>query len=53
METKKIVNLLNVSYKEHSKFAAKNGIFLIMNQTAIIHTKSNKIFNEFIRIKSL
>ena len=38
METQKIVNLLNGSDNENSKFATKNGILLIMNQKAIIHT---------------
>ena len=39
METQKIINLLNVSDNEHSKFATKNGILLIVNQMVIIHTK--------------
>ena len=38
METQKIINLLNVSDNENSKFATKNGTLLIMNQKAIIHT---------------
>ena len=38
METQKIVNLLNGSHNENSKFAAKNGMLLIMNQMVIIHT---------------
>ena len=38
METQKTVNSLNGSDNENSKFATKNGILLIMNQTAIIHT---------------
>ena len=38
MENQKILNLLNVSDNENSKFATKNGILLIMNQAAIIHT---------------
>ena len=38
METQKIVNLLNDSNNENSKFATKNGILLIMNQKVIIHT---------------
>ena len=37
METQKIVNLLNGSDNEHSKFATKNGILLIVNQKVIIH----------------
>ena len=31
METQKIVNLLNGSENENSKFATQNGILLIMN----------------------
>ena len=38
METQKIVNLLNDSDNENSKFATKNGMFLIINQKVIIHT---------------
>ena len=38
METQKIVNLLNDSDNENSKFRTKNGILLIVNQMAIIHT---------------
>ena len=37
METQKIVNLLNGSDNENSKFATKNGILLIVNQMVIIH----------------
>ena len=37
METQKIVNLLNGSDTENSKFATKNGILLIVNQKVIIH----------------
>ena len=32
METQKIVNLLNGSGNENSKFTTKNGMLLIMNQ---------------------
>ena len=39
METQRIVNLLNDSNNENSKFATKNGILLIMNQRVTIHTK--------------
>ena len=39
METQEIVNLLNGSDNENSKFATKNGILLIVNQKVIIHTK--------------
>ena len=35
METQKIVNILNGSDNEKSKFATKNGILLIMNHTKI------------------
>ena len=38
METQKIVNLLNGSDNENSKFATKNGILLIVNQMVIVHT---------------
>ena len=38
MVTQKIVNLLNGSDNENSKFAIKNGILLIVNQMLIIHT---------------
>ena len=37
METQKTVNLLNDSDNENSKFAAKNGMLLTMNQKVIIH----------------
>ena len=35
METQKIVNLLNGSENEYSKFATKNGILLIVSQKVI------------------
>ena len=38
METQKIVNLINVSDNEKSKFAIKNGMLLTVNQKVIIHT---------------
>ena len=38
METKKIINLLNGSDNENSKFATKNGMLLIVNQMVIINT---------------
>ena len=38
METQKIVNLLNGSDNENTKFAKKNGVLLIVNQMVIIHT---------------
>ena len=49
METQNIVNLLSNTENEYSKFATKNGISTIH----MISIKSNKIFNKFIRIKSL
>ena len=36
METQKIVNLLNGSDNENSKFATKNGMLLVVNQMVII-----------------
>ena len=38
METQKIVNLLNSSGNEYSKFATKNGILLTVSQKVVIHT---------------
>ena len=38
MEAQKIINLLNGSHNENSKFATKNGILLIVNQMVIINT---------------
>ena len=38
METQKIVNLLNGSENENSKFATKNGMLLTVSQKVIIHT---------------
>ena len=38
METQKLVDLLNDSDNENSKFATKNGMLLTMNQKVIIHT---------------
>ena len=40
METQKIVNLLNDSNNENSKFATKNGMLLTVNQKVFIHTKT-------------
>ena len=37
METQKIVNLLNGTDNENSKFASKNGMLLTVNQKVIIH----------------
>ena len=53
METQKIINLLDNTGNECSTFAIKNGILLTMNLKVTVHTKSAKIFNKFIRIKSL
>ena len=39
METQKIINLLNNSKNEYSKFATKNGMLSITNQKVIIHMK--------------
>ena len=39
METQKIINLLNGSDNENSKFTTKKWLLLIMNQKVIIHTK--------------
>ena len=38
METQKIINFLNGSDNENSKFATKNGILLIVNKKVITHT---------------
>ena len=40
METQKILNLLNGSDNENSKFPTKN-ILLIVNQKVIIHRKTH------------
>ena len=39
MEMQKIVNFLNGSDDENSKFATKNGMLLTVNQKVSIHTK--------------
>ena len=39
MEMQKIVNFLNGSDDENSKFATKNGMLLTVNQKVIIHMK--------------
>ena len=44
METQKIVNLLNSSENEYSKFATKTFMLLIVNQKVIIHTKIQSNF---------
>ena len=44
METQKIINLLNGSDNENSKFTTKNSTLLIMNQMVIIHTKIQLTF---------
>ena len=38
METQKIVNLLNGTDNDNSKFATKNGILLTVNLKVITHT---------------
>ena len=52
METQKIINLLNCSDNENSKFATKNGMLLTVNQK-VFTPQSNKAFNKVNRIKSL
>ena len=44
METQKIVNLLNGSDNENSKFATKNGMLLTVSQKVVIHTKIQSNF---------
>ena len=44
METQKIVNLLNGSDNENSKFATKNGMLLTVNQKVIVQTKMKSNF---------
>ena len=39
METQKIINFLNNSENEYSKFATKNGTLLTVNLQVTIHTK--------------
>ena len=53
IETQQIVNLLNSSGNEHSKFAVKKGTLLTLKQGVAVKRKSNQIFNELNRIKSL
>ena len=43
METQKIVNLLNGSDNENSKFATKNGLLLTVSQKVNIHTMTKQI----------
>ena len=38
MKTQKIVNLLNGSNNENSKFATKNGMLLTVSEKVSIHT---------------
>ena len=54
METQKIVNLLNGSDTENLKFATKKW-YIIDNESKsnYLHENPIKIFNKFIRIKSL
>ena len=44
METQKIVNLLNGSDNENSKFATKNGMLLTVNQKVITQPIMKSIF---------
>ena len=44
METQKIINLLNSTENEYSKFASKNGTLLTVNQKIIIHMKIQSNF---------
>ena len=44
METQKIVNLLNSSENEYSKFATKNSTLLTVKQRVTIHTKIRSNF---------
>ena len=44
METQKIVNLLNNSENEYSKFMTKNGTLLTVNQKVVIHMKIQSSF---------
>ena len=44
METQKIINLLNDSNIQISKFAIKNGMLLTVSQNVIIHTKIQSNF---------
>ena len=44
METQNIVNLLNDTDNENSKFATKNGMLLTVSQKVIIHTKIQSNF---------
>ena len=39
METQKILDLLNSSEDEYSKFATENGTSLTVKQQVLIHTK--------------
>ena len=54
MEIQKIVNLLNSSENEYSKFAAKKW-YVIQSESKDVYSHENsiKILNKFIRIKSL
>ena len=44
METQKMINLLNDSNIQISKFAIKNGMLLTVSQNVIIHTKIQSNF---------
>ena len=44
METQKILNLVNHTDNENSKFATKNVILLTVNQKLVIHMKMKSNF---------
>ena len=47
MKTQKIVNLLNGSDNENSKFATKNGMLLTVRQKVIVHPKIESNSQQF------
>ena len=53
METQKIINLLNSSENEYSKFETKKWNVINSESIIIIHMKIRLNFNKFIRIKPL
>ena len=54
MEMQKIINLLNNTENEYSKFATKTWYIIDSeSKPKLFKPKSGKIFNKFIRIKSL
>ena len=44
METQKIVNLLNISENEYSKFTTKNGMLLAVKQRVTVDAKIHSKF---------